>query len=100
MSRTNTLAQRSAVNDDVNTPGSGDQVGAGGGNGLTRVTVNLNRQAMKALEQISSSEHYSKTDTINRALQIYAIVQEVMDRNDGMLRVQRADGSIERIHIV
>ncbi|MEV0564385.1 hypothetical protein [Dactylosporangium sp. NPDC050588] len=100
MSRTDTLDHRTAVNDDVDIPGPGDPVGAGGGNGLTRVTVNLNQQAMKALEQISSTERYSKTDTINRALQIYAIVQEIMDRNEGVLRVQHANGEIERIHII
>ncbi len=100
MSRTDMLDHRSVVN-DVDAPGPGDASGAGGGgNGLTRVTVNLNQQAMRALEQISASERYSKTDTINRALQIYAIVQEIMDRNDGVLRVQHGNGEVERIHII
>lgn len=71
-----------------------------GAGGLTRVTVNLNRQAVQALEVISGTTGYSKTDTINRALQIYAIVQELMERSGGTLQVKLGDGEVERIHIV
>lgn len=74
--------------------------GSGGGNGLTRVTVNLNRQAVQALEVVSEATGYSKTDTINRALQVYAIVQEIMQRNGGTLHIKHDDGALERIHIV
>lgn len=70
------------------------------GNGLTRVTVNLSRQAVQALEAVSEGTGYSKTDTINRALQLYAIVQEIMRSDGGVLRVKHDDGTIERIHIV
>ena len=72
----------------------------GGGGGLTRVTVNLNRHAVRALETVSAATGYSKTDTINRALQVYAIVQEIMERNGGALQVKHDDGEVERIHIV
>jgi hypothetical protein len=68
--------------------------------GLTRVTVNLNRQAVQALEFVSEATGYSKTDTINRALQVYAIVQQIMERNGGVLHVKHDDGELERIHIV
>jgi hypothetical protein len=70
------------------------------GGGLTRVTVNLNRQAMQALEQIGSATGYSKTDVINRALQLYDLVQKIMERDDGALNVRHNDGEIERIHIL
>ena len=73
---------------------------AGGGNGLTRVTVNLTRQAVHALESISESTGYSKTDTINRALQVFAIVQELLDKNGGSIHVTHDSGETERIHIV
>ena len=102
MGKSNTLDDRVATvihaDSPVSTGPPGDAVG--GGNGLTRVTVNLNPQAMRALEQISSTTKYSKTDTINRALQIYAIVQQIMDRDGGVLRIQHQDGEVERIHIV
>jgi hypothetical protein len=74
--------------------------GPGGGGGLTRVTVNLNRQAMQALDQVSAATGYTKTDTINRALQIYAIVQQIMERDEGTIRVMHLDGEVERIHII
>jgi hypothetical protein len=70
------------------------------GSGLTRVTVNLNRQAMQALEWVGDATGYSKTDTINRALQVYAIVQKLMQRNGGVLQVTQDNGAVERIHIV
>jgi hypothetical protein len=82
---------------DDGAAGSGS---SGGGSGLTRVTVNLNRQAVQALEAVSDATGYSKTDTINRALQVYAIVQQIMERNGGVLHVKHVDGELERIHIV
>jgi hypothetical protein len=75
-------------------------LGPGGGGGLTRVTVNLNRQAVQALDAVSEATGYSKTDTINRALQVYAIVQEIMQKNGGVLHVRHDNGDLERIHIV
>ena len=41
---------------------------------LTRVTVNLIPKADAALEQAVRLTGYSKTDTINRALQLYAYI--------------------------
>jgi hypothetical protein len=74
--------------------------GSGGGSGLTRVTVNLNRHAVQALEVVSEATGYSKTDTINRALQVYAIIQEIMEKNGGSLHIKHDNGELERIHIV
>lgn len=73
---------------------------APGSSVLTRVTVNLTRPAVQALESVSEATGYSKTDTINRALQVYAIVQEIMSRNGGVLTIRHDDGGLERIHIV
>jgi len=85
-------------------PGEADQPPtnhvAGNGGGLTRVTVNLTRPAVKALESVSEATGYSKTDTINRALQVYAIVQELMSRSDGSLHVTRSTGETETVHIL
>jgi hypothetical protein len=70
------------------------------GTGLTRITVNLNRKAMEALDALSESNGLSKTDTINRALQVYALIQDIMDRSGGSLVIRYSDGQIERVHIV
>jgi hypothetical protein len=80
--------------------GSGPPAGAGAASPLTRVTVNLTRRSHDALEALSATTGYSKTDTINRALQVYLEIQKLMDSNDGDLRVVGADGHPERIWIV
>jgi hypothetical protein len=64
------------------------------------MTVNLNRPAVQALEQVSTATGHSKTDTVNRALQIYAIIQSIMARNNGVLRIAHADGEVEAIYLV
>jgi hypothetical protein len=93
-------------NDGDDAPPGGGQVpieplsGTNSGGGLTRVTVNLNRQALHALETLSERTGYSKTDAINRALQVYLIVEELMRRHGGALSVTGDDGQVERIHII
>jgi hypothetical protein len=112
MARTQTLGGSPPVSDD-RLPGAGGvdegsrqppadpATNSGGGNsGLTRVTVNLTKQAVEALDQVAAVTGYSKTDTINRALQIYAIVQEIMAQNGGVLQVLHDNGARERVHIV
>lgn len=53
-----------------------DHRGRGGG-GLERVTVNLIPRASRALEQAVELTGDSKTDAINRALQVYAYLEQV-----------------------
>jgi hypothetical protein len=100
MARTETLKTEVPRVDDAGSPPSSPALSAGGGNGLTRMTVNLNRQAVQALEQVSAATGYSKTDTVNRALQVYAIVQSIMERDNGVLRVSHSDGEVEAIYLV
>ncbi len=57
----------------------------GGGGGLERVTVNLIPRASRALEQAGSLTGDSKTDTINRALQVYAYLEEVWSKGGAVL---------------
>jgi len=71
-----------------------------GGTALVRVTVNLTRKSIQALEQLADSTGQSKTDTINRALQVYALVNEIMERDGGSLYVRHLDGENERIRLV
>jgi hypothetical protein len=70
------------------------------GGSLTRVTVNLTPRSVTALERTSRTTGDSKTDTINRALQVYALIQEMAERNNGSLRIVHEDGSTERIHLL
>lgn len=72
----------------------------GGDSGLTRVTVNLTPRSITALERTSRATGDTKTDTINRALQVYALVQELADRGGGSIKVVHEDGAVERIHLL
>jgi hypothetical protein len=70
------------------------------GGSLTRVTVNLTPRSVSALERTTRITGDSKTDTINRALQIYALVHEMAERDNGSLRIVHEDGETERIHLL
>jgi hypothetical protein len=70
------------------------------GNSLTRVNVNLTRKAVEALESLSDSTGYSKTDTINRAIQVYHIIQGFLDKNGGLV-IKPHDSETEvKLHII
>jgi hypothetical protein len=47
--------------------------------GAERVTVNLGRRAAAALERVADDSGDTKTDIINKALQLYALVQDVQN---------------------
>lgn len=81
------------------TQATGPSSGSPGGNQLVRVTVNLVPAAMDALERLSAHGG-TKTDVMNRALQIAALVQELLDRNGGRLRIKHNDGTEETLYIL
>ncbi|RKR92316.1 hypothetical protein BDK92_6754 [Micromonospora pisi] len=88
-------------------PGSGDQeVGAGipvageSSRSLVKVTVNLTPRAVDALELACARTRDTKTDTINRALVVYNLVLELMERGGGSLTLQNSDGGTERVHLL
>jgi hypothetical protein len=76
------------------------QDGPGGGSGLVRVTVNLTPAALQALDNLCEATGYSKTDVINRALQVYEVWQEVAGRDGGTVTVKHQDGETERIRLL
>ncbi|MGH3282868.1 MAG: hypothetical protein ACRDNW_27585, partial [Trebonia sp.] len=72
--------------------------GSGGGP-LERVTVNLAPRASRALELATRLTGDSKTDTINRALQVYAFLEETT-ANGGALYVQEGkDAPLQLVKI-
>lgn len=74
--------------------------GHGGGGPLERVTVNLTAKSSRALEAATELSGDTKTDTINRALQIYAFLQQVTARN-GAIYVRESEGAeLERLKII
>jgi hypothetical protein len=74
--------------------------GGGGGNQLVRVTVNLTQRAYSALERASDLTGDNRTDTINRALLVYALIQDLTDQGGGTLTIVNQSGEKERIHIL
>ena len=72
--------------------------GRGGGNGpLERITVNLIARASRALQKLSDLTGDSKTDSINRALQVYAYLEEVNAQGGAVYVRESADAELERL---
>lgn len=61
---------------------------------LERVTVNLTPRAARALEQAGQITGDTKTDTINRALQVYAYLEQVT-RDGGAIYVRESAADTE-----
>lgn len=62
-----------------------------------RVTVNLTPRSVRALNNLVGWTGYTKTDTINRALQIHEFVQQIME-NGGTVHVRQSEGAeLERL---
>jgi hypothetical protein len=72
----------------------------GGGRGLERITVNLTPRSSSALELAVELSGDTKTDTINRAIQVYAYLEKVL-QDGGSVHVREQDGAeLERLRIV
>ena len=69
----------------------------GGSGPLERVTVNLIARASRALQQASELTGDTKTDTINRALQIYAYIEEITANGGAIYARESPDGELERL---
>ncbi|ROO52901.1 hypothetical protein EDC02_7852 [Micromonospora sp. Llam0] len=70
------------------------------GRGLVRVTVNLTPRAVDALDSACSKTKDTKTDSINRALVVYDVVLELIERGGGHLTFQNKDGHTEIVHLL
>ncbi len=62
---------------------------------LERLTVNLIERSSKALELAVDLTHDSKTDTINRALQLYAFLLASMSEG-GHVLIEK-DGELKQL---
>lgn len=64
-----------------------------------RVTVNLTPRAYHALEQTVQLTGDTKTDTINRALQVYAYLEEILHASGSIYVRATPDAEPERLRI-
>lgn len=74
--------------------------GTDSGRGLVRVTVNLTPRAVDALEAACARTRDTKTDSINRALVVYNVILELIERGGGRLTFQTRDGNTETLHLL
>lgn len=62
------------------------------GGSLERVTVNLTTRSARALELATQLTGDSKTDAINRAIQIYAYLEHILSK-DGSIHIRESEGA-------
>jgi hypothetical protein len=65
---------------------------------LTRITFNAIPRTVDDLDHLVTMTALSRTDLLNRAVQIYRFVDEVT-REVGGLRLARADGTVEHVRL-
>jgi hypothetical protein len=88
------LSQGSEVGFDRVGPGRvgrGEAQLAQGAPRLTRATVNLTPKSVRAIEGVAATTGDTRTDIINRAVQVYAEIQQVRD-DEGELYVRPVKG--------
>ncbi|MFL6126901.1 MAG: hypothetical protein ACJ73U_45675 [Actinophytocola sp.] len=67
--------------------------------GADRVTSNLTPRSVRAMNNLAHWTGYTKTDILNRALQIYEFVQQVVE-NGGSLQIRQSESAeLERLTI-
>jgi hypothetical protein len=66
---------------------------------VERVTVNLTPRASEALERAVRLTGDTKTDTINRALQLYAYLEGIMQADGSVYVRPGPDAETERLRI-
>lgn len=59
---------------------------------VRRININLTQEANAALAEVMLTKGQSMTDTINRALQVYAFVEREI-RADSAVLIREADGT-------
>lgn len=78
----------------------GNHTAAGRGHGnLERVTVNLTPKSSRALEDSAQRTGDTKTDTINRALQVYEYIEGIITRGGAVYVREDHAGELERLKI-
>jgi len=66
---------------------------------LERVTVNLTARSSRALELATELTGDTKTDTINRAVQIYAFLEQITAHGGSVHVRESADSELERLKV-
>lgn len=80
-----------------------DQSSTAGGNrghgSLERLSVNLVPRAAHALDETVAQTGDSKTDTINRAIQLYAFIERIIQNGGAVFVRDEPNGDLARLHL-
>ena len=68
--------------------------------GLRRITVNLTPRSCAALDQAAKLTGDSQTDTLNRAVQVYAYVMNVTQNGGDLYVRDQGHDELERLLLV
>ncbi|GAA1530016.1 hypothetical protein GCM10009678_10080 [Actinomadura kijaniata] len=93
------MTKPGATSETPGRDGERDRPGVPGAPSGKRVTVNLTGKAARALEDVQEITGYNATDSINRALQVYAYLEE-LTRDGGELLYRDGGGRLERIRFL
>lgn len=64
---------------------------------LERVTVNLTPRSVKALEEVVAITQDTKTDVINRSLQVYAYLEKILQGGGAVYLREAESTDLERL---
>lgn len=78
-------------------PGSRGSAGRRTNGPLERITVNLTPRAAQALDRLVELTGDSKTDSINRALQAYALIEEAQQAGGSAYLRETPGSELERL---
>ncbi|GAA2324033.1 hypothetical protein GCM10010149_91720 [Nonomuraea roseoviolacea subsp. roseoviolacea] len=81
---------------DAASPTKSPPTGRGHGP-LERVTVNLTERAARALEEVVTLRGESKTDAINRALQMYNLIEQILQSGGKVYVQEPGQTELERV---
>lgn len=70
------------------------------GGSFERVTVNLTQKSSEALANAVELTRDSKTDSLNKALQLYDLVQSVLANGGAVYIREVAGGELERLRLL
>ncbi len=73
---------------------------ARGGGSFERVTVNLTQKSSEALADAVGLTRDSKTDSVNKALQLYGLLQHVLANGGAVYIREAADAELERLRVL
>ncbi|MGY4989189.1 hypothetical protein [Streptomyces nigrescens] len=73
---------------------------ARGTQGKVRVTLNLTPRSVEAIKQVEKIHKETRTDIINRAVQLYAMVEKAVDAGGSLYLRPSKDAPLERLTIL